>query len=86
VPRAIIVRRSDRWYFLDCPFNDALDDYGDKYTVYELQSFHVNLADEPDWNAFPSIGTVIGTIPITCVHFDETRRQFIADNVFELLE
>lgn len=36
LPRIFIVRAGASWLLFDCPFNESLDDYPDKYWVYEI--------------------------------------------------
>lgn len=85
VPRAVLVLRDGDWYFLDSPFIDAVDEYSDKYSVYKLPAGVNNPANDSDWSALTGAGDLIGAVPVNRVRFDETRRRFISDNLFEML-
>jgi hypothetical protein len=37
VPRALVVHHGGRALFLDCPFDEALDDFPATYSVWELE-------------------------------------------------
>lgn len=71
-PRAIIVERAGQRFFLDCPFDDGLDDYPGEYQVVRLRG------DEQLSGSWLDIGSgaeTLGTVPVTPGLFDETRRK-----------
>src|SRR6476659_3932360 len=73
-PRMILVRDAGRLLFLDCPFDEADDDYPDRYTVYELPPDHYGFR-EGDWTPTPAGARLIGYLPVKAIKFDETRRR-----------
>ena len=50
LPRAFIVQRDERVMLFDCPFDGALDDYVEQYTVYELSETGEELRAMPSWS------------------------------------
>ena len=40
IPRAFLVNFHDKSYFFDCPFSKSLDDYPDKFVVYQLHQIN----------------------------------------------
>jgi len=81
VPRCIVFGYMGSSYLLDCPFDDAADDYPTEYGVYKL-SLPVN-AEVPNeaWAKISSLGVRIGTIPVRDVMFDPTRRSTFRSKV-----
>src|SRR5580658_11090118 len=76
VPRYISLRCRDRWIILTSEFDEAIDEYPDKYLVF--------LVSEPPDNSFPVFSpqffdthsmTCLGKIPILRVVFDPTMRK-----------
>lgn len=78
LPRSVIFQKSSYVYFLECLFNDTLDEYEDFYTVYQLDVEHLDLdtlVSDSDWLGYSKIGKAIGKIRVTDVRFDETKRE-----------
>ncbi|MBB4637844.1 hypothetical protein [Longimicrobium terrae] len=75
VPRLIVVTLATRNYLLDCPFDDNLDDYPDKYQIYVLESLE-GLQDA-DWRNFADQGRWIGDVEVDAIEFDSSRRAAI---------
>ena len=77
VPRAFVVEHRGQLLFFDCPFDDALDDYPDHYSVIRLPPAASTLVSQASWTGLASEGTVIGRIPVREVRFDPSRRAAI---------
>jgi len=84
VPRAFLVERSGDVYYFDAPFDDASDEYAERYSVYRLPRAALPGA-EASWVGLERAGAAVGTVPVELVRFDETRRAFVSDAVFDLL-
>src|SRR5262245_38663298 len=76
VPRAVIVWAPSRVLFLDCPWDDALDDYRPTYDVYALPA-EVAAALPHDWTDLGLLGDFLGSVEVDAVRFDSTRRQAV---------
>jgi hypothetical protein len=74
VPLAIHVRWDDVDLLLDCPFDEALDEYSPEYRI-----LHVSAPppDEGAWGPIIDAGVEVGRIPVAWVRLDESRRRFI---------
>jgi len=75
MPRAILATLGDKTYFLDCPFDDALDDYGPEFTVYLMPDISRDdlVAGASD---LPSKAiSVLGTWPVSGTKLDPTLRK-----------
>lgn len=72
VPRVLIVKAAQGQLLLDCPFDDALDDYPSEHTVYRLPD-EVS-PKSSDWTNLARLGTPLGRIPVAAVIFDPSRR------------
>lgn len=83
VPRIFLVAARDQLFLFDCAFNEELDDYPDEYQVFEL----LRGADDPlpqDWTTLADRATArLGTVPVSDVMFDPTRRQAIDASVLD---
>jgi hypothetical protein len=85
VPRIFITALDGKQYLFDCPFDDELDDYSDRYRVYQLPA---NLEDELEgsWERLPERAVrLLGVVPVAEVQFDPTKRQRIDTAVIEAL-
>jgi hypothetical protein len=74
IPRAFIIepQRQMLLYF-DCPFDEDRDDYDDVFRVAVLRSNEASSLPE-DWRKLDLLGS-LGSIPVSAVHFDDTRRK-----------
>jgi hypothetical protein len=86
VPRAFVVQRAGSLHFFDCPFDDRIDEYPDRYTVYRLDATLSPALDVGSWESLANKGERIGEVPTQCVQFDPTRRAAIDDSIFALIE
>ncbi|HEX2201842.1 MAG TPA: hypothetical protein VHG91_01020 [Longimicrobium sp.] len=85
IPRAFTTERGGETLLLDCPFDDALDDYPEHYTVVRLGPSATATLDESSWRDLASRGTPIGRIPTRLVTFDPTRRAAVDASVLDRL-
>jgi hypothetical protein len=74
VPLLIHVRWDDVDLLLDCPFDEALDEYSPEYRI-----LHVSAPPpgEGAWGPSIDAGVEVGRIPVASVRLDESRRRFI---------
>ena len=73
VPRLFIVRYKARVYLFNCRFEEALDEYPDKYKVY---LFDEDKIASTNWEEEITADTpYLGEIEIKNVKFDVTRRK-----------
>ena len=81
IPRAFVAEFEGRAYLFDCPFDEELDDYPHSYTVYRFEA-----GDRPwerqSWEALRDVATAIGSVAVSSVEFDETRRRAVHAGVF----
>ncbi|MCI0488007.1 MAG: hypothetical protein L0229_15560 [Blastocatellia bacterium] len=85
LPRIFITSYDGQQYLFDCPFDPELDDYPNSYRVYLLSS----LSEEElqgSWEHLPTLAvSFLGTIPVTTVQFDPTKRKSINTAIFREL-
>lgn len=76
IPRLFVIAMEGRTYLLDCQFDEALDEYGDRFEVFELTS-----SPAPDlqksWAMLSASGVHLGAVLVADVEFDATRRQAV---------
>lgn len=77
VPRIFLAEEDGQLYLFDCPFDEATEDYPDEYRVYLMP--HLT---EPElagsWAGLHRKAVrEVGTVPISRVAFDPTRRKQI---------
>ena len=85
VPRIFITKHNGKLYLFDCPFDEDLDDYLDIYRVYDLDAIS---EDELQgcWEGLPERAvSLLGTVPVTQVQFDPTKRNSVGTAVLERL-
>ena len=71
VPRAIIFEHNGKTYFLDCRFDEVIDEYPDFYLVYCLRDgIAAFLEPGSDWTVLPGDAELIGRIQVKQVVFD----------------
>ena len=73
-------------FFSICPFSEALDDYGDDYTVYRVSDELRERIDLISWTDLGNQLEAIAVVPTTAVTFDATKRRAISAEVFERFE
>lgn len=84
LPRAFFVRSPQGWLFFDCVFDPVADAYPSDYTVGLMN-------DGPDafpgpWHDVLARATrIVGTVAVSAVPFDETRRATVDTEIFSLL-
>jgi hypothetical protein len=70
----VLVRVGARLLFLDCQFDEDLDDYPDRFEIYELPPDHHGFG-EGDWTTVLVDAQFLGRLPLAAVEFDATRRK-----------
>ncbi len=73
-PRAIVVERPGRRFMLDCPFDEALDEYPGEYRVLELAGDELL---DGSWVGLGIGSASLGTVTVSQALFDESRRRFL---------
>ena len=84
VPRSFLIPTKDQsgYFLFDCLFDDKLDDYRTEYLIYEIPEIGDDLL-AGDWAILPSLKTRdLGSIPITEMEFDESRRGAVNGKVY----
>lgn len=83
VPRLIRLAYGKYLYFLDCPFDDAADDYPLVFAVYRHDAIAV--AADSDWGKYLAPSARLGEVRVEDVKFDETRRKFVSSEFLSRL-
>jgi hypothetical protein len=78
------VAAADRMLLLDCPFDEAADDYPTDYAVYEIAS-DPRKSFGPDWRTLSATGRLLGRVPVVSIRFDPTHRRTIESDELETL-
>lgn len=85
VPRIFIASYDGTGYLFDCVFDDEIDDYANRYRVYQLPP----IPDEDLEGSWEDLSEraerLLGSVPVAEVHFDPTKRQRINTTVIETL-
>ncbi|MEK6299962.1 MAG: hypothetical protein AABO41_04510 [Acidobacteriota bacterium] len=77
VPRIFIATHDGKLYLFDCPFNDELDDYSERYRVYQLPAISEDEL-QGSWERLPERAvSLLGEVPVAAVQFDTTGRNSI---------
>jgi len=77
VPRAFVAEHEGAKYFFDCPFDEALDEYPDRYRVYRLALGANTEVQEASWEGLAKEGVYLRDVPVRTITFDPTRRASI---------
>ena len=85
IPRAFVVEHAGDLLFFDCPFSQALDDYGEEYTVYRITDELRDRIEVISWTDLGNQSERIGVVPTKAVVFDPTKRRAIDAEVLNLL-
>lgn len=85
VPRIFFVDYLGLTYLFDCTFDEDLDDYPDDFEVFLMPP----LSEEEmagSWaDHWKKAIRKVGSVPVSAVRFDPTRRKTIGAEVFETL-
>ena len=76
IPRLFSVRVGGGYLVFDSPFDDVLDDYRPDFTASLVES-DAELTEDAIRSAAET-ASVLGTIPVSELEFDESRRAFVA--------
>ena len=83
IPHAMVVKWRGASYFVDGPFDDALDDYPRVLRVYRLPTELPDLTGS--WEGLAAEGQFLGEIAAEVLVFDSTRREMIEGAVLDSL-
>jgi hypothetical protein len=86
IPRMVVVKWESALYLLDCPFDEEIDNFSPRFTVYLLPLDIESQLSEMSWESLPGIGERFGEIPVDIVEFDSSRRRAIKSSVFTQLK
>ena len=88
LPRAILMDHEGTAYFLECSFDEGVDEYPDDFAVYVLPPATARKARDPgaSWIGLTRNGRLVGHVPVDQVHFDRSLRRLIRADVFALLD
>ena len=76
VPRVITITYRDQHFLLESRFDEAIDDYDEKYAITLVAPGLEQRIMESSWIVLAEIERrPLGTIPVREVVFDETRRK-----------
>jgi len=80
-----LVESEEKQYLFDCAFDEELEDYSGVYQVFLMPQI-VDAELEGSWVQLPSRALRgLGTIPVTSVAFDTTRRAAIDGRILPSL-
>lgn len=85
IPRLFLAEHAGAVYVFDCPFDEAADNYPERYQVYRLPSEILSKVGASSWEDLVHAGSYVGEVPLEAVRFDATRRAGIDDSVFDEL-
>lgn len=84
-PTNFLVRHGGDLILFDRPFSEELDDYPDEYAVYVLPEMTREQIDA-DWAGLPDKAVrSLGTVPISAIGFDPTRKASMDGGVLDAL-
>jgi len=86
IPRAVVVEWRDRLYLFDCLYDYDVDDYDSRFAVFLLPDELKERIDEISWTDLDHLGIRVGSVAVSEVEFDETRRRSLNPAVFDQLE
>jgi hypothetical protein len=77
VPRMIVCKVNGTEVLLDSEFDDSVDEHSSQYKVYILPT-ELNPDSLKSWTDLPSAAvSYLGTIPVSAIEFDLSRRKEI---------
>ena len=79
MPRFVIVEADARVLLLDSSFDAVLDDFAPDYTVYQLPATVLESLGD-DWTNLSLGGRLLGTIRVSEVRFDDSRRKAVSES------
>src|SRR5438309_10980414 len=85
VPRIFFVQFAGESYLFDCPFDNEVEDYPDKYEVFLMPRLtHEEMVGS--WEHIKNRAIhKLGDIPVSAVQFDPTHRMEIRSDIFDRL-
>jgi hypothetical protein len=85
IPRAFVVEFQGASYFFDCPFNEDLDNHETEYSIYKITEELCDRIDSISWTDIVGSLKRVGTVRVSDVEFDTTKRQAIKARVLKPL-
>ena len=86
MPRYMLLRYREKTLLLQSPFDDAMDEYPDIYSVYEVPDTISQSVLGGDWTPLKDADLrFVGEIPISTVAFDPTKRSTLDSSCLEPL-
>jgi hypothetical protein len=86
VPRIFLTRYEGEFYLFNCPFSEELDDYPDDYDVFLMPTDTHEENLPTDWTLVAGLAVRrLGSVPVTSVTFDSTRRKQVDTSVLDAL-
>jgi hypothetical protein len=85
VPRIFITAHNGKHYLFDCPFDNELDDYSDRYRVYQLPALKEHELDGSWERLSDRAVALVGSVPVDDVEFDQSKRKLINTAVLDEL-
>jgi hypothetical protein len=83
VPRIFITAYGGKQYLFDCAFDDELEDYSDRYRIYELPALR---EDElrGSWEQLSDRAVaLLDSVPVDQVEFDQSKRKLINTSLLD---
>lgn len=86
VPRIFLTRYQGDIYLFNCPFSEELDEYPDDYEVFLMPADMHEENLPTDWTLVAGLAVRrLGTVPVTDVQFDPTRRKQVNTSALDQL-
>src|SRR5690242_20366093 len=81
-PRIFLVDYNDSLILFDCKLNEETEEYEDKFQIFLMPKLTEQELNG-SWNLFSGKAIkFLGEISINAISFDESKREFIEDDVF----
>jgi hypothetical protein len=86
VPRTIALHYRGKLLLLQSAFDEELDEYPDRYSVYLLPEEAEASLQESSWSFMERLKlTCIGQVPVKDVRFDPTKRHALDASVLDVV-
>ena len=86
VPWAIYVSDGTKNYFFSSEFDEAADDYRDKYDVYEMPKMSDEALNGSWLNVERKAIRHIGRVPVKDIKLDKTKRRLLNLDILKLIK
>jgi hypothetical protein len=85
VPHGIVVEWRGQFYLLESLFDDQLDDFEPRYSVYMIPREAAQNVEGASWVGLHQLGEWVGAVDVAAVEFDPTKRKMLNAAVFDHL-